>query len=232
MAVRPIAATVSVALSDDMGIDEAKQLFGGMRTIAEEFACDIVGGDTTRWGHPLAIDVCMVAGAYPGVKPVRRSGARPGDFLAVTGCLGGSLRGRHLTFTPRVREARRLAETLGTRLHALMDISDGLSLDLFRMCEASGTGAELYEEALDDVISDDARAAADDDGRSPLAHALEDGEDFELLAAVAPEAATTDRLDELDLRRVGVVTENGFVLRGSSGRAVPLEPRGYDHFDD
>ncbi|UCG15931.1 MAG: thiamine-monophosphate kinase [Phycisphaerales bacterium] len=231
MAVRPLAAAVSVALNDRMGAADARRLVGAMRRAADAFDCDLVGGDTTRWSRPLAIDVCMIASPYPGIEPVRRGGARPGDALVVTGPLGGSLRGRHLTFTPRVREARRIAETLGPSLHALMDISDGLSLDVLRMCEASGTGALLEEEALDCVISEAAREAAAADGRSPLVHALHDGEDFELLAAVAPDAATPARLAELGLCRVGQVRDSDLRLVDRGGRVRALEPRGYDHFD-
>ena len=231
MAARPLAATVSVALPRQMGLTDAQRLVRAMRDAADRFDCDLVGGDTTRWSHPLAIDVGMIAGTYPGIEPVRRSRAQLGDSLVVTGSLGGSLRGRHLTFCPRVHEARRIAEALGPDLHAMMDISDGLSLDLLRMCEASSCGARLEEGALDAVISDAARQAAADDGRSPLHHALDDGEDFELLAAVASSPTVTARLAELGLRPIGVVTEADLVLLAPDGTFRPLEPRGYDHFD-
>jgi thiamine-monophosphate kinase len=151
--------------------------------------------------------------------------------LAVTGKLGGSLRGRHLTFKPRVWEARRMAEDLGPDLHALIDISDGLSLDLARMCEASGVGARLDEALLRAAISTAAEAAAAEDGRTAQAHALEDGEDFELLAAIAPQAATDSRLAALGLIPVGVVTGSGLELAGRDGAWTPLDARGYDHFD-
>jgi thiamine-monophosphate kinase len=226
MAVRPLAATVSVALSGGMGLSDAQRLVEAMRRTCDEYDCDLTGGDTTRWPHPLVIDVSMIAGVYPAVEPVLRSGARPGDVLAVTGPLGGSLAGRHMTFTPRVREARRIAEALGADLHAMMDISDGLSLDLARMCEASGTGARLDERDLEAVISDAARSAGD--RRPPLSHALDDGEDFELLAAVAP--AEAPRLRELGLYRIGGVTEAGLSIVDRGGGTRPLEPRGYDHF--
>jgi thiamine-monophosphate kinase len=230
MAARPLAATVSVALPRSLPMHRAQELVQAMRQAADSFGCDLVGGDTTRWDHPLAIDVCMAAGAYPGIAPVRRSGARPGDMLVVTGPLGGSLLGKHLTFTPRVAEARNIAEALGPNLHALMDISDGLSLDLARMGEASGAGARLDEEALAGVISDAAQEAARADGRSPLDHALNDGEDFELLAALS-EDVDRSALDRLGLVRIGVMTERDFVLVDPHGRTTPVKPGGYDHFD-
>ncbi|MGB2976840.1 MAG: AIR synthase-related protein, partial [Phycisphaerae bacterium] len=165
------------------------------------------------------------------VKPVRRSGARPGDALFVTGTLGGSLLGRHLCFTPRVREARRLAQTI--RLHAMIDLSDGLSTDLAHLCEESGVAAEVEARAV--PISRDARQLARKDGRPALEHALNDGEDFELLFAVGPRDAkrllTKNPLARLRLTRIGRVTRGRKVtLVGADGHRKVLEPRGWEHF--
>ena len=249
MAVRPVAITVSIALPKNVSLDQAKELMGGMWAMAGEFETQIVGGDTTRWNHPLAIDVAIFAQPYDGIEPVTRSGAKAGDTLHVTGTLGGSrLAGksnsefrihnsefsmpRHLTFTPRVREARILAERLGSRLHAMIDISDGLSLDLWRVCRASGVGATLSQRELEPVISDDAKKAAEADGRSALEHALSDGEDFELLLAV--EAGKTSLLGELievpfPVHRIGVVTDGDLLLKDADGRCKSLDPKGYAH---
>jgi len=131
----------------------------------------------------------------------------------------------HLNFTPRIQEARTIALALGPRLHALMDISDGLSIDLWRMCQASGTGAILDESKMDLVISDDARQAAHEDGRSPHQHVLGDGEDFELLLAVEGDA----QVSGVELFAVGIITEEGFRLRSADGRCEPLKPQGYVH---
>ena len=136
-----------------------------------------------------------------------------------------------MTFTPRVHEARRMAETFGRHLHALMDISDGLSLDLHRMCEASGVGAVLVRDRVLEVADPDAHRASERDGQSVLSHVLEDGEDFELLAAMDPSARPTDRAaKELGLTQVGRVTRTDVVLEDADGTTQPLEPRGYDHF--
>src|SRR5919201_1105301 len=88
---------------------------------------------------------------------------------------GGSIRGKHLDFTPRVREALRLHEL--AELHAMIDVSDGLAADVAHLCEESRCGAVLRAEAV--PVSDAARAL--NDGRSPLEHALADGEDVELV---------------------------------------------------
>jgi len=229
MAVRPLAATVSLALPASFGLADAQELFRGMLAIAAEYALAIVGGDTTRWSHPLAIDVAIAATPYEGIEPVCRSGARRGDRLFVTGLLGGSLLGRHLTFPPRVDEARGLAAALGPALHAMMDISDGLSLDLWRMCQASNVGARLDEDLLGRVISEDARRSAAADGRAALEHALADGEDFELLLALGPDAATAGDGTLPTLYRIGHVTEAGLSIVRCDGRTEPLAPKGYLH---
>jgi thiamine-monophosphate kinase len=107
----------------------------------------------------------------------------------------------------------------------MMDISDGLSLDLWRMCRASGVGATLNESEMGRVISPDAVGAAERDGRSPLEHALSDGEDFELLLAV--EGGIVD--SQAPVHPVGFVTESGFQWRRDDGSAIALEPKGYVH---
>ena len=235
MAVRPVAITVSLAVPESQSLDETKELMEGMWSMADEFETQIVGGDTTRWKHPLAIDVAILAGPYKGVEPVTRSGAKPGDALFVTGSLGGSRLGKHLAFTPRVCEARMLVEHLGTRLHAMIDISDGLSLDLWRICEASGVGATLSQTELESVISVDARQAAGMDGRSPLDHALSDGEDFELLIAVEgerpddPFPSGLAAPGALPVHRIGEVTDGDLLLKDAEGRCETLDPKGYIH---
>ena len=227
MAVRPLAATLSIALSPNAGLSFAQEVLQGAFGIAEEYDLAIVGGDTTRWPHPMVIDVAIAATPYPGIEPVGRGGAGVGDVLFVTGPLGGSLFARHLTFTPRVKESRVLAQALGGRLHAMIDLSDGLSLDLWRLCEASKVGAILDEHQMASVVSDDAKAAAGADGRSPLEHALTDGEDYELLVAVSPEV--TGPPEGLSLYPVGRVTESGLAMRRTNGRTEPLKPKGYVH---
>jgi len=230
MACEPRAAMVSVALPEAMRMEDVHRLYEGMAQIAEAFGCFLVGGDTTSWSHPLAIDVAMLAEPMAPRGLIQRSGARPGDRLWVSGPLGGSLSGRHLEFTPRLELARHLA--VRPEVHAMMDISDGLALDLHRLCEASGCGAELQADLLESVISEAARAAADRDGRTPLDHALSDGEDFELLVAGAPALEEAD----LDLMPVGRVVEYDPAcgprvrLAGPDGRWRAIEPRGFEHF--
>lgn len=235
MACRPRGAVVSVALPDTMSMEFAQELYAGMIEAGEAFRCPIIGGDTTSWRHPLAIDVSMIAEPMTARGPVLRNGAAPGDRLLITGPLGGSLRGRHLTFTPRLAEAEHLATVLGQSLHAMIDVTDGLALDAWRMCRASRCGAEFDERLLEAAISDAARQAADADNRSPLEHALSDGEDFELLLCVHPDAESGALAALPTLRPLGRIVpapagEPILTMRTAAGAREVIEPRGYEHF--
>lgn len=229
MAGRPIAALVAVALPRSAAPALARGLIEGMGPLASRFGVDLVGGDTNAWDGPLVVSV-TVLGESVAPGPVRRSGARPGDAIVVTGPLGGSLRGRHLRPEPRIVEA--LAMHRDARLHAMIDISDGLASDLGHILDASG-GLGAVLEASGIPIHPDAVAMASEDGRSPLEHALQDGEDFELCLALDP--ADANRLiasmgADDRLFRVGTITaEAGLRLRGLDGEVRRIERGGFDH---
>ncbi len=233
MAARPAGVLVSLALPRDGagGLtpdDLAKRLIEGMLPLAEEFGCPIIGGDTNVGPGPLAIAVTAL-GEPTERGIVRREGGKPGDILFVTGPLGGSLAGKHLDFTPRVEEALALHKQV--TLHAMMDLSDGLSLDLARLCEASGVGAVI--NAMSVPISEAAAAAAEASGKAALDHALSDGEDFELLLAVdADTAADLEAYPAAtsQLVRIGWVTERtDRLIRFGNGDTSRLTPQGYEH---
>jgi thiamine-monophosphate kinase len=225
MAGRPVAAVVSVGLPREGGKVLAEELYRGLREVADAFDTAVIGGDTNSWDGPLVISVTVLAEATER-GPVRRGGARPGDWVLVTGPLGGSILGKHLDFTPRVREALRLHELAD--LHAMIDVSDGLAADLHHVCEESGCGAVLRAEAI--PVTAEARGM--NDGRSPLEHALSDGEDFELAFTVAPEEGRVlvekQPVAGITLVHVGEVVEQGYWLEEGGARR-PLEPRGYVH---
>lgn len=226
MAAQPRGALVSLALPRDAGASLARRLIDGMRTLGEQFDCPLVGGDTNVGDGPLVVAITAF-GEPSGDGPVLRSTARPGDVLLVTGPLGGSLLGGHLDFTPRVDEAIALVASGG--VHAMMDLSDGLAIDLHRMVEASGVGAVIDQPRV--PIAKAAHTMAVNSGKTPLEHALSDGEDFELLLAV-----DTDRAQELqrsaafETFRVGEVIETCEVLlRSADGSTQPLPAQGFVH---
>jgi thiamine-monophosphate kinase len=225
MAENPVAAVVSAALPRQGGRELAERLYFGLRESADEFQTAIVGGDTNSWDGPLVISITLL-GEATGKGPVRRGGARPEDWLIVTGPLGGSIRGKHLTFTPRIREALRLHEIC--HLRAMIDISDGLAADVNHLCEESGCGAILEAERI--PISSDAHKIGDQ--KSPLEHALDDGEDFELVFAVSEEEGQrliqTQPIPGIHLTHIGECVAQGLWL-AENGVRRPLEPGGYVH---
>lgn len=230
MAGRPLAAVVAVSLPRAQAASIAEPLFEGLASMAERFETPLVGGDTNAWDGPLVVCV-TVLGTVDPPGPALRSAARPGDVVLVTGPLGGSLKGRHLEPVPRFDAARALRQAT-TRL-ALIDLSDGLASDLGHiLAESGGLGAILDADAI--PIHPDALAMAAQDGRSPLAHALGDGEDFELCATLAPEEAAgllqAPPVPGLNWHRVGLITaEPGLWLRDARGRLAPCTARGFDH---
>src|SRR5262249_43314928 len=215
----------SVGLPRQGGRASAEELYLGLREVADAFGTAVVGGDTNTWNGPLVISV-TVFGEATSRGAVRRGGARPGDWLLVTGPLGGSILGKHLTFTPRVREALELHSLAD--LHAMIDISDGLAADVNHLLQESRCGAVLRAEAI--PIADDARRLTDD--RCALEHALSDGEDFELAFAVSPDEGRsllrTQPVQGVTLVPIGECVEQGLWLE-EGGQRRPLAPAGYVH---
>jgi thiamine-monophosphate kinase len=229
------------------------ELYGGMRQAADEYGMTLVGGDTSR--SDKAVLALSVYGRVVAGKAVTRSGARPGDVLVVTGSLGGSAAGlriaragtgekkdilstewgrdllsRHERPVARVGEGQTLAQAGAT---AMIDLSDGLSLDLARVSEASGVGARVRipDVPLAPGLVELAEATGDD----PFDLALHGGEDYELLAAMPPDAVDRARLGLMQryhsrLTTIGEITQGSGVVAVRGDDESPLEPKGWDHF--
>jgi len=225
MATMPIAAVVSVALPKGFGEEQLKQLHSGVISAGEKFGCALVGGDITsrKSENPFAINVAMLS-KQAGNAPVRRSGAKVGDNICVTGSLGGAGYGKHLTFEPRVKEAIKIAQMV--TVNSMIDISDGLSSDLNRICWQSGVGAIINAEQI--PISDDART-----NKEPLSSALNDGEDFELLFTLSKGQCKKLLMDWdglIPITQIGEITNTKRMkIKMPDGRINELEPKGYDH---
>lgn len=242
MGCRPTAAFVSLALPRSLGSTTPRflqQLYDGIDALTRRYRFTLAGGDTNVWEGPFAINVCLI-GEPTGPQSLLRSGARPGDVLFVTGALGGSLQsGRHLSFEPRVDESAWLVQNV--RVHSMIDVSDGLAVDLHRMMEASGTAGEIEAARL--PIHADVDAQMPDNASSvPLspvvfpdrriAAALGDGEDFELLFSV--DQADAKRLEAggipFPVTRIGLVCDGiGCRIRSTDGLAADLSPSGWQH---
>jgi thiamine-monophosphate kinase len=231
MACLPAAAVATVALPLGTAMEYAKELYLGMKEAADKFDCPIVGGDTASWSGKLAVSVSIL-GRSASVTPVTRKGARPGDTIYVTGALGGSRLGRHMSFSPRVREAYALAKT--GHVTSMIDISDGLSRDLRHICDESGVGAAIASVGIP-VHADAVQMSRD--GHTALEHALHDGEDHELLFTwacgthVHPRNMSFPDSDQPPTRvsRIGVITAGRDVIIEHDGKYTPLEPRGWEH---
>jgi thiamine-monophosphate kinase len=223
MACLPAAAVATVALPKGSWIEFAKELYLGLRDAADPFDCAIVGGDTATWTGKLVVTVTIL-GRSAGIAPITRGGAKVGDGIYVTGKLGGSILGRHMTFEPRVLLGRQLGES-GV-VTSMIDISDGLSRDLSHICEESKVGAILQESVI--PIHDDARKLSERDSVHPLIHAVNDGEDHELLfTASAPPKLDASLIQPI---RIGTIIEGSkMYLERANGSRVPLEPRGWEH---
>jgi len=230
LAARPLAAVIALALPRQGGLELAVELYEGLLPLAEQFDVAIAGGDTNSWDGPLAIAVTAL-GQVTAAGPLRRGGARPGDRIVVTGRFGGSILGRHFDFQPRVDEALLLAERY--ELHAGIDVSDGLSVDLNHVIEESGCGAIVETAHL--PIAEDAHRLADQlaDGSTPLEHALGDGEDFELILAVPPDKARqmlAEQPLDVPLTEIGrFIKEPGLWQDAPDGTRRELAPHGWQH---
>ena len=226
MAATPFSVFLSLCLPAENAGDIAAGVFEGVYELADKYRVAISGGDTNVWNGPLVIHMTALGKVASGGSWLR-SGAAAGDAIVVTGKLGGSILGKHLTFEPRLALAAEL-RPLGL-VTAATDISDGLGIDLLNMTVASKCGAEVW---LDQVpISNDAVVCSQKTGRTPLEHALGDGEDFELLLAVPQEnlLKLPKEILGVPLTRIGTfVTRTGLWTKDKTG-VKQLAPRGYVH---
>lgn len=233
MAGTPTAAMVTLGLPEHYKPETIEKIYEGLNRLAKKHGVAVVGGETTANPERMFISVALL-GTVNRDQQVLRSTARAGDAIFVTGELGGSAAGKHLDFEPRLAEARWLVEHFP--VHAMIDLSDGLAGDLQHILKASKVGAELLKSAI--PISRAAKEIARKNpfGKTALAAALSDGEDFELLFTVdAGQAvklldAWRKHFRTLKLSCIGkMLVGEGITLRDKSG-AQPLNARGYVHF--
>ena len=228
MGATPWCALATGALPAGFAQSDADALCISIKKWAEHWNCPMVGGDLATMpdaASPLTLTVTAIGVAHPSGHVVTRAGAKPGDHVYVTGALGGSFDratglGRHLTFEPRLREAAWLLDTFGARVHAMIDLSDGLGRDAARIAQASGVRIELDAASIP-------RHAGVDDWRA----ATTDGEDYELLVCLASDCTPPARCPSTGTlwHRVGaVVPGNGCVVR-EIGKEFPAEHMGWEH---
>ncbi|MBI4512693.1 MAG: thiamine-phosphate kinase [Gemmatimonadetes bacterium] len=237
VAAEPVGVLVSASFPSTMSVERAESALAGAADAAAECGAGVLGGDVSRGGRDVALDVVAIGRSR---SPVLRSGARPGDVLWVTGVLGAAAaavgawcrgtepsaeaRERFVRPVPRLREALWLAER-GIP-SAMIDLSDGLVADAGHLAAASGVRVEIAAPAV---------PAAPGAG---TAEALTGGEDYELLltappGSLEPVVAEFESSFKIPVRSIGrVVVGAGVQVYGADGRVLPIATPGYDHFRD
>ena len=218
----PKYALVSVGLDPNLPVSFADGIFEGVNALAKKFNVNIVGGDTSR-SKKIVIDISLI-GEVEKKNVALRSGARAGDAIFITGFLGGSIKGKHLNFTPRLDEARALVKNF--RINSMIDISDGLLIDLGRVLGASSAGALVYEDLI--PVSRDAVS---------FEKAVTDGEDFELLFTMPDKEAERFMKSyllklKIPVSLIGEITskKHGYRLIGSDWKEKRVAKKGFLHF--
>ena len=224
MAGTPLFALATGAFPKGFDQARADELSAALKRWAEHWDCPLVGGDLAslpRDADPLTLTVTVIGSAHAARGPVLRCGAKPGDGIYVTGKLGGSFDpstglGKHLTFDPRLTEARALADALGANLHAMMDLSDGLGRDATRMADASKVRFDIASDLIPCNAIDWRRAASD-------------GEDYELLFTASGPVPKLDPQTRTTVTRVGTVSAGSgcFIAEGTS--SINARDLGWEH---
>ncbi len=233
MGGRPIAALITLALPETFEPSFIESIYAGIDALAKRYETAIVGGETTSNPGRILLSL-TVLGSVASDRCILRRGAAPGNALFVTGQLGGSLAGHHLTFEPRLAEAEWLATHFQPT--AMIDLSDGLAGDLRHLLRDDALGADILETAIPIRRAARIRAREGANAKPALLAALTDGEDFELLFTV-PARSSVPLLDAwketfptTELTCIGKIRkEPGLVLRSDRG-AREISEHGYVHF--
>ena len=250
MGASPTVAVVSLGVAPAFPLADLEAFYDGLKGWGESFGAQIVGGDTVA-NDKFVVNVAMIGEVESG-RAILRGGAKAGDVLAVTGTVGDSAAGlhallnpsgkgkdaasllikRHLTPVPRFNVGRYLSTK---RLaSSAIDLSDGLSSEIHHLCEESGVGAEIHEEAI--PLSGSLLHYCGENKLNPLDFALNGGEDYELLFTVplAKISAIQRSASEtgVDCKAIGrmVPKAKGITLITKTGKRMPLKSGGFDHF--
>lgn len=220
MGGKALSAYVSLALPRSLFSEEfILDFYRGMSALAQTFDVAIAGGDTNLWDGPLVVSVSVLGEAHEK-GAIRRSGAKPGDQIFVTGPLGGSIDSHHLNFRPRLDEAKLLMDNFA--LNSMMDLSDGLAKDLRSICEQSGVSALIDRQAI--PLRDSMKDSPD-----ALRRAFCDGEDFELCFTLSSSEA--NRLKAAPrfafCRAIGRISEGSDIFWADD--RSPMVWQGFEH---
>ncbi len=234
MGGEPRAVFLSLALPRELPQKWVDQFFAGFLKLAKQYEVQLAGGDIAESPAGVLADI-VVLGSVPKGKSILRSGARVGDFVYVTGTLGASVstlellregkkprcseHRRHFYPEPRIKVGQYLREK--KLASAMIDTSDGLSVDLGHICEEGGVGAVIYSESLPRLP-----------GPKGLQFALHGGEDYELVFTAGPRKRVPDQIDGVRVTRIGeIVVGSSIHVADAQGRSRPLQTKGWQHFE-
>ena len=254
MNAEPKYATIMLGVPGHVSVEMVETFYRGAKKACDAYGVTIVGGDMTG-ARQLTISVTVIGEADPA-NVVFRRGAEPGDMLCVTGDLGSAFAGLRVLlrervelqekgeeFTPKVSSyryvvnrvltpvarlgfIRQLAQS-GVRPKAMIDVSDGLASEVNHLARKSGCGATVHAARL--PIHPETKTVAGELGESPVHFALNGGEDYELVFAVAPD--DVEKLDPGAMTVIGeFVDEDAVMLIREDGEPEPLMPTSWDHF--
>ncbi len=242
----PRFCLTALAIPPGIGTEQIADFYKGFGAVLREHGVLLVGGDTCSSRKGFIVTVTAL-GETEKALLLRRSGARPGDRIFVTGTLGDSAAGleilkkrgrrqasgvkrlveKHLRPVPRVEWGRKIAQSRCAT--SMIDVSDGLTLDLSHLCDESGAGAQIFSGKI--PLSNALRGSAGALTGPVLDYALAGGEDYELLFTAPPRKLKNLRGLKIQATEIGIVTKaRGISLVGADGKKKPLTPQGYDHF--
>lgn len=234
MGAVPTAFVISVGKPRYISTKWLKRFYGGLLKLAKRYSVLCIGGDFSRSREFFAS--ITILGAVSPHHLVQRSGAAQGDWIGVTGALGGSRLRHHFDFTPRIKEGSFLSSHITPT--AMIDISDGLVQDLGHILKASKVGAVLEIDKI--PVSHDAKKIARGNVAKALAGALSDGEDFELLFTVSPwqkmmlEKGWKEKFPGVPLTWIGKIQGSKPVIRWTRKEKPAVIPKlfkkGFSHF--
>jgi len=257
MNARPQQITVSMALSNRFSVEALDELYSGIKAACDNYGVDLVGGDTTSSNKGLILSVTAI-GRAPKGRITRRSGAKVGDLICITGHLGSAYLGLQLLerekqvylanpeMQPEMKpenkdlyaailrpEARTDMIDLFAKNDivptAMIDVSDGLASELFHICKASDVGAIIEEGNV--PIAQEAQLQALEFNLDPITCALSGGEDYQLLFTISPEDVDKVRfLPDLYISGEIVAKEDGVKLHTTGGNIHPITAQGWNHF--
>jgi thiamine-monophosphate kinase len=246
MGGKPVAAFLSLALPAKLSQSWVDRFFMGFRKLADRYKVTLAGGDIAQSPQKILADI-MVVGSVPRGKAILRSGAHPGDFIYVTGRLGGSAHtlreliagakckpsthSRHFFPEPRLVIGQFLrAHNLST---SMIDLSDGLSTDLAHICDESKAGTKIFSSAIPRAFSEKSGKSkkTGEANQVSLALALHGGEDYELLFTTSPRTRVPKQIAGVPITRIGEITRGkGILLVDENNKTSKLKPQGWEHF--